>query len=290
MRVLACLLASLAWDCVDGSAASAADRDPESLWYMGGQFFVPDSDVKPRRAPHPPAQARLPRPVNIVEHTIEGPDGDVVVTETLSEFNRPLIFYCGGAGFSSTYDGAFVLERLFPLGDVLFYDYPGHGLSGGKGSRKEYVPSAKLALKFAMQRARQLNRQLILWGTSLGGLVCPFAVPATGPPDLIVLESPSVRNSSINYPRQTPHPQLAALTGYPFKLLILAATRDPVPESAYVKLAELFREQGTDAETLIFETSHANILFANDAYARLAPHVAAMMRRRENAENIETGN
>lgn len=255
-------------------------RDPESLWYMPSGLFLPDN------------QARLygqvtleedfegwPDAIEITEHYEPYSGGSVGMVEFRTIRPRPLILYCGGSAFRTTMPMAQMVARLLHYGDVIVMDYPGFGRTGGRFRRSRFVDAAEAAARHARRRADEEGRPLVLWGMSVGAMVCPFAADAAGGADLVVLETPSIRHSSVRDPRRVPHFQVAALEGLADAAIVLIASRDVEPVSAYEQLASDLSAVGVDATAQVYQTDHGEVLFHPDLQARLMPVFDTLMDR-----------
>ena len=101
--------------------------------------------------------------------------------------DRPLILYCGGTAFDRVGFGKTVIGALLPMGDPVIWDYPGYGDSPG-------VPDIAALRALAPDMAawiddRAADRNLVLWGYSLGGAVCAEIATHSDAVDLLVLEA-----------------------------------------------------------------------------------------------------
>lgn len=99
---------------------------------------------------------------------------------------RPLILYCGGAGFTVDSFGGWVADALLRHGDVWLWDYPGQGRSSG-------FPDPVTAERVVRALARHVRkaaaaRMLVVWGHSLGGFVGAQVVRHAGA-NALVLET-----------------------------------------------------------------------------------------------------
>lgn len=254
--------------------AQPTEKD-ESLWYMSRAFFVPDANIPEAQIPDtfvPPEALQLPEYMSINKVKVEAPSGAISLTEITSPTQRPLIFYCGGSGYRTSWVGGYYAAELLQFGDVILMDYPGYGESEGDGKRESFVPAARAAFMYAQEKANAEGRPLVLWGMSLGGIVCPYALTYAAPIDLIVLETPSIRHSSVQNPVRTPHPQIAAINGNAKKGLILAASRDAEPVRAFRMLGDKLSSSGVPTETLEFDAAHGKVLFLDELEERVFPY------------------
>jgi pimeloyl-ACP methyl ester carboxylesterase len=116
-----------------------------------------------------------------------GPLGITYAALTGAEASRPLIVHCGGNGSDRWSGGGGYAERALPFGDVLLFDYPGYGTSGGR-ARTGQLRSALPAV--AAEAARRASgRGIVYWGHSLGGFVCAELAAMASEPAGLVLEA-----------------------------------------------------------------------------------------------------
>ncbi len=112
-------------------------------------------------------------------NTIDSPIGKISYklarNQKLTTNNEtpPLIIHCGGNSFDVPNHGDLAIWKILPHGDALVWDYPGYGLSEGEAS----VDNIRIATKSFAENISQIQRDpsqdIILWGYSLGGFVCP---------------------------------------------------------------------------------------------------------------------
>nr|WP_314123491.1 alpha/beta fold hydrolase [uncultured Brevundimonas sp.] len=102
------------------------------------------------------------------------PYGDIHVATALSTpASDALIVFCGGNGFQERYAGATRGAALAPFGDILMFDYPGLGQSGGSGAANEYQ-NFRQSLGAYIAELVQANGygEVIFWGHSFGSGFC----------------------------------------------------------------------------------------------------------------------
>lgn len=119
----------------------------------------------------PTSRARLEPGRRVVYAKLKADFGDIHTVTIEGRPDAPLIVFCGGNAFRETYAGAARGGALARYGDVLLFDYPGSGLTDGRGSRAEFE-AAQAALVREIERRTQNGRSLIFWGHSLGGGFC----------------------------------------------------------------------------------------------------------------------
>jgi pimeloyl-ACP methyl ester carboxylesterase len=105
---------------------------------------------------------------------------------------RPLIVHCAGNA-GDRYNSALPYARkAFPWGDVLTFDYPGYGESGGVPNAASFEAALSAVSGFAA--AQSEGRPLVFWGHSLGGFVCARLASVTPGADGLILET-TARNA-----------------------------------------------------------------------------------------------
>ncbi|HEX5007958.1 MAG TPA: alpha/beta fold hydrolase [Hyphomonadaceae bacterium] len=84
--------------------------------------------------------------------------------------NRPLVVRCGGNASTRQKTGFVYTVTAIDHGDVLLFDYPGSGETGGVVTTARFEEMRSELVSFVREKAA--GRQLVLWGHSLGGFVC----------------------------------------------------------------------------------------------------------------------
>ena len=100
---------------------------------------------------------------------------------------RPLIVYCGGTGFTRAVFGEWVAAALLPYGDVVMWDYPGQGGSGG--SPDPFTAERVVSGLAGWIDANAGDRPVVVWGHSLGGFVGAQLAARSDSVDAVVLEA-----------------------------------------------------------------------------------------------------
>lgn len=233
-------------------------------------FFWPDSRLAAEQvvlAPNPP-------PAGAQALTLPYPGGTIGATRIrTAAAPRPLILFCGGNLFRRSTAGGFAAAKLQPFGDVLMFDYPGYGETGGTADFANFSTAGAVMAETARAQADAEGRPLIAWGHSLGGVVCTdAAVKARA--DILVLETttPGARaavdqQAGLMRPfvRVNMAPALAAidvpaaLEGFPGKILVLEAGRDETLAPALSRrLARELEARGLRVERLVFPNAGHN--------------------------------
>lgn len=189
--------------------------------------------------------APTPRPMRAGRHTLMTSAGELAFTLHRSEaVDGPLFIYCGGAGFTVPAFGEAIIDKLAPFGDVLVWDYPGRGRSGG-------VPGLVQARAFTeslqtrLPRLREPDQSVVYWGHSMGGFICADMVADDPGAAGLVLESTAMSADAV-----------AARLG-DTALALLLRTQLP-PEAARFSIPE--RLAGSDASVLVIGGARDRVL------------------------------
>ncbi|HEY0599578.1 alpha/beta hydrolase [Brevundimonas sp.] len=251
-------------------------------------FFWPESRLAQEQmvlAPNPPPQGSEAL-------TLAYAGGTIGATRIrTSAAPRPLILFCGGNLFRRGAAGGFAAAKLAPFGDVLMFDYPGYGDTGGEATLANFSAAGAVMAATARAQADAEGRPLIAWGHSLGGVVCAdAAVKARA--DILVLETttPGARAAVDQqvglmrpFVRVNMAPALAtidvpaALEGFGGQILVLEAGRDEtLAPSLSRRLAHELEVRGLRVERLVFPNAGHNDVgrqpdFESRVAAALAP-------------------
>lgn len=233
-------------------------------------FFWPDARLARENITLP----SNPPPANsetLVLHYAEGPIGATRVRSPGA--TRPLILFCGGNMFRRSAAGGSRAEILAPFGDPLMFDYPGYGDTAGLDTFANFRAAGEVVADEARRQADAEGRRLIVWGHSLGGIVCSEMAVRTRA-DVLVLETttPGARATVEQqvglmrpFVRVTLAPALetidipAALNGYPGKVVVLEAGKDDtLPPALSRSLARRLEAQGNRVERIVFPAADHN--------------------------------
>lgn len=250
-------------------------------------FFYPDSRIQAEQMTLPTA----PPPPGSENRTLTYAGGSIGVSRVrATDAPRPLILFCGGNLFRRSSGGAMAALEMTPFGDVLMFDYPGYGETGGTANFESFEAVALVVARDARAQADAEGRPLIAWGHSLGGAVCA-AIANEVDAEALVLETttPTARAAidemvGLARPlvRVNMAPALAAvdvprsLDGYQGRILVLEASRDrTLPPALSRRLARDLRAQGHEVQTLVFpEAGHSDIGQQPDYVTRVAAALA----------------
>jgi pimeloyl-ACP methyl ester carboxylesterase len=85
---------------------------------------------------------------------------------------RPLVVFCGGNASTRQNSGFLYSAIALRHADVLLFDYPGSGETGGTASPASFDQMATQALPELIRANWDGKQKLVAWGHSLGGFVC----------------------------------------------------------------------------------------------------------------------
>ena len=208
--------------------------------------------------------------------------------------NRPLVVRCGGNASTRQKTGFVYTVTAIGHADVLLFDYPGSGETGGVVTTARFEQMRKELVSFVQERAA--GRQLILWGHSLGGFVCSGLAELLPETDGVVLEA-TARNAAEVAKAWTPwyagpfvrikieeglksYDNANSLKAFKGPVLVLGATQDKtLPVQLARSMNKALEELGVDVAYVEFKDGgHSNLPgqpgFAdaiNAFFARLAP-------------------
>jgi pimeloyl-ACP methyl ester carboxylesterase len=153
---------------------------------------------------------------------------------------RPLIVRCGGNA-STRQNNAFVYGvAALPHGDVLLFDYPGSGETGGEATPVAFEALGEVLPQWVREQAA--GRTLVLWGHSLGGFVCAdlarrlpetraviFEATARNPQEVAKAWTPWFAGPFVKInidPGLAAYDNAKALDGFAGPVLVLGGTKD----------------------------------------------------------------
>jgi pimeloyl-ACP methyl ester carboxylesterase len=221
--------------------------------------------------------AAPPFVATVVEHgRLEGKAGGLA----WSKLSRPgegrrLIVRCGGNASTRQKNGFIYSVTALDYGDVLLFDYPGSGETGGEVSTERFEAMQEDLVAFVRETAA--GRQLVLWGHSLGGFVCSSLAQHLPETAGVILET-TARNAAEVAKAWTPWyagpfvqieiaPGLAAydnadsLKGFKGPVLVLGATLDKtLPVQLARSMNKALEEAGVDVAYIEFKDgAHSNL-------------------------------
>jgi len=123
---------------------------------------------------------KLPGGATVRHEWLESDIGPLALTWAQQSAERKaerLVLYCMGNTTDRQSDGADYLAGALPFGDVVIFDYPGYGDSAGPTS----LETIETTLSAVAYRASQEGYQdIVVWGHSMGGFLCPQMVTSLG--------------------------------------------------------------------------------------------------------------
>ena len=188
---------------------------------------------------------------------------------------RRLIVRCGGNASTRQNNGFVYSVTALDYGDVLLFDYPGSGETGGEVSTARF--EAMRTDLIGLIREKAAGRQLVLWGHSLGGFVCSGLAELLPETAGVILEA-SARNAAEVAKAWTPwyagpfvqieiapglgaYDNANALKGFKGPVLVLGATLDKtLPVQLARSVGKALKDEGVDASYVEFKDGgHSNL-------------------------------
>jgi pimeloyl-ACP methyl ester carboxylesterase len=127
-------------------------------------------------------------PASVQHGKLSVPGGAVAWTLLSREgAGRPLIVRCGGNASTRQRSGFIYSATALPHGDVLLFDYPGSGETGGQATPEAFESMLSAMVPFIEEKGA--GRKLVAWGHSLGGFVCSELTERLRGVDGVVLEA-----------------------------------------------------------------------------------------------------
>lgn len=254
---------------------------PERAFFWPDARLAKENIVLPVHAPPPGAETL----------SLRYSEGAIGATRVRSgRADAPLILFCGGNMFRRSAGAGPRGEILAPFGDALMFDYPGYGDTAGLDSYASFRAVGEVVSDEARRQADAEGRRLIVWGHSLGGVVCAEAARRVRA-DVLVLEAttPGARDTLDHqvglmrpFVRVTLAPALqaidvpASLDGFEGRILVLEAGRDDtLPPALSRALARRLESRGRRVQRLVFpRAEHDDIGRQPDFVARMQAALA----------------
>lgn len=181
---------------------------------------------------------------------------------------RPLIVHCYGNSSNLYNNATYTALTLLPLGDVLQFEYPGFDTARNNDEQRRIANfDAMLATLAEDLNQQAIERPLIFWGHSLGGLICAELAARVQQTDGLILEAtgasaqsivtsiaPKIAGPFLRFkldPRLKSYSIPGALQDFTAPVLVLGATLD---KTLPVKLArELYEILEHEGHNVIYE-------------------------------------
>ncbi len=192
-----------------------------------------------------------------------------------------LIVRCGGNASTRQRSGYRYTVVAIPHGDVLLFDYPGYGETGGDATPQRFQQMADELVPLVREKAA--GRKLVLWGHSLGGLVCSELAARMPETDGLIIET-SARNAREVAEAWTPwyaapfvRIEIAegfgdidvanALKDFKGPVLVLGGEKDEtLPVQLARSVGKALKDGGVDAQYVEFKRGGHSDLIVQDGF------------------------
>jgi pimeloyl-ACP methyl ester carboxylesterase len=104
-----------------------------------------------------------------------------------AEAREPLIVHCGGNATDRFWAGGWYSDKVLPWGEPLIFDYPGYGDSTGRPTVQAFDRVIDAMGPWLDEQAK--GRPLVMWGHSIGGLICARLASVSREVDAVILET-----------------------------------------------------------------------------------------------------
>ncbi len=247
---------------------------------------------------HPTSAGHYAAGTTVTAEDLAAPFGRLHLVRVESDPKKPLIVFCGGRSFREESSGADIAMPLSAFGDMVLYDYPGFGSSGGSGTRAEFAAAEKVLAAKVQKLAAGRQGKVIFWGHSLGGGICASLAAHTPIPSALVLATTFADYDDFKRNLLGPFAGLirlqvpadviaynapALLKNYGGKIFVLALTKDEtVAYPIQQRLAERLKAEGRKPIVVTLEgTDHSGV--------HALPDFRSRMKAALRAEGLDTG-
>jgi pimeloyl-ACP methyl ester carboxylesterase len=261
---------------------------------VGQEKIADPAQLDPQLAGIPNLKGRLPATVTHAFVEIAGQRIAVTrVKAANAKEGEPLIVYCAGQAGGRYHPLSYAYAaKLLMWGEAVIFDYPGYGDSSGKANLEDMAAFEKAAPAWIDAQAQV--RPLILWGHSLGGMICPQIAKGSVEADAIVLETTAPNAADLAETRKPFFAPVtlklkegllydvpAALAGFRGKIVVLGGGKDNImPVRLARSLADQLKAAGLDVTYLEYAgTGHQNTAL-NSGFARDAGPIFASVADR----------
>lgn len=231
-----------------------------------------------------------------VEHGRSAPAPDGLAWTVISREapNGVLIARCGGNATTRQMSGYKYAVTALPYGDVLLFDYPGYGETGGEATAEKF--SAMRGELAKLIREKAAGRKLVLWGHSLGGLVCSELVRELPETAGVIIET-SARNAAEVAKEWTPwyaapfvrieiadslrgFDSANVLKGFKGPVLVLGGEKDEtLPVGLARSLGKALKDEGVDATYVEFKGGgHSDLNMQASFNSTMATYFSRLQR------------
>lgn len=276
-------LAEQAGEAMTGEKAFGSQEAWTSVWTQRagkGQLPAAVAAFQPAKVEH----ARFATASGGIQYTL--------VTHATPQ--DTLIVRCGGNSTTRQHSGYKYAIMAAPHGDVLMFDYPGYGETGGDATPARFQQMSEELIPLI--REKLAGRKLVLWGHSLGGFVCSQLTSLMPETDGLIVET-SARNAREVAQAWTPwyaapfvrieiaegfgsQDTANALKAFKGPVLVLGAENDEtLPVQLARSVGKALKDQGNDAEYIEFKGGgHSNLVLQ----PTFAPTIAAFFAKVKN--------
>lgn len=194
---------------------------------------------------------------------------------------EPLIVHCGGAGADMINRGVYYVNKIVPWGELLMWDYPGFGHSLGSPTADSF--DRVFAEMAPWIDAQAKGRPLVMWGHSIGGLVCARLAVQSREVDAIILETTALSTTRLAKDKTWALPVIDAqvqgewktfdltqmLDGFNGPILVIGAGKDnTLPTPLAREVAKTLKESGLNVTYVEYpEMGHLNAT-VNSGFAK----------------------
>ncbi len=245
---------------------------------------------------HPASTGHYAAGTTVTADDLTAPFGRLHLVRIARDAQKPLIVFCGGRSFREEADGAEIAPPLSAFGDIVLFDYPGFGSSGGSGTRAEFAAAEKVLSDKVQELAA--GRRVIFWGHSLGGGVCASLAAHTPVPSTLVLATTFADYDDFKRNLLGPFAGLLRLKvpddviafntplllkAYGGEIFVITLTEDEtVPYAVEQRLAERLRAEGRKVSVVTLQgNGHSSV------HSR--PDFRSAMKAAFRAKAIDTG-
>jgi pimeloyl-ACP methyl ester carboxylesterase len=278
--------------------AELAARSGQTI--LGEQAFRSDADWTKTWASRAEADAGFPKtPAPYVAASVEhgrfgtNEGGLAYTLLTRAAASDTLVVRCGGNASTRQRSGYRYTVVAIPYGDVLLFDYPGYGETGGEATPHRFQNMATELVGLVREKAA--GRNIVLWGHSLGGLVCSELAARLPETDGLIIET-SARNAREVAQAWTPwyaapfvRIEIAegfgdidvanALKDFKGPVLVLGGEKDEtLPVQLARSVGKALSDGGVDAEYVEFKKGGHSDLIVQDGFASAVAAFFAKVR------------
>lgn len=273
-------LAEKSGQVMEGEVAFRSEADWVKVWTShAASYEFP-------KTPAPYVAAR-------VEHgrSVSADGGLAWTTITHAAPSDTLIVRCGGNASTRQHSGYHYAMSSVPYGDVLMFDYPGYGETGGKATPQRFQTMSDKLVPLVREKAA--GRRIVLWGHSLGGMVCSELAARLQETSALIIET-SARNAREVARAWTPwyaamfvNIEIApgfgdvdvanALKSFNGPVLVLGAENDQtLPVQLARSVGKSLKDEGVDATYTEFKGGgHSNLIM----HPEFAPTIKAFFAK-----------